>query len=86
MRNEMQDIANETSRITNIRQIGAMVAADLICHDPQRRAGFEVYQEAVKLGALLRPLGNTIYWVPPLNMETETLTHLSRITKQALRQ
>jgi len=30
-----------------------------------KRLGYAVYQEAIKLGVFLRPLGNTIYWLPP---------------------
>ena len=33
-----------------------MVAADLICDVPGRRYGYEVYQQAMELGALLRPI------------------------------
>ncbi len=80
----MQEIANKTQRLTNVRGIGAMVAADLISDDPKRRLGFEVYQKAVELGALLRPLGNTIYWLPPLNIDEVTLMRLKDITERAI--
>jgi len=79
----MQDIANETEMLTNVRGVGAIVAADIIC-DNNKRQGYEVYKRAVKLGALLRPLGNTIYWLPPLNMEIETLISLKDITIRSL--
>jgi adenosylmethionine-8-amino-7-oxononanoate aminotransferase len=46
--------------------------------------GYKVYQEAVKLGALLRPLGNTLYWVPPLNISAEVLYKLKEITQEAI--
>ncbi|MES2217120.1 MAG: adenosylmethionine--8-amino-7-oxononanoate transaminase [Pseudomonadota bacterium] len=84
MLSAMREIAHETGVLANIRQIGAVVAAELIVTDPNRRLGFEVYQKAVQLGALLRPLGNTIYWVPPLNTEVETIDKLKQITKAAL--
>lgn len=80
----MQEIADNTGQLNNVRGIGAVVAADLHCDDPKRRLGFEVYQKAVQLGALLRPIGNTIYWLPPLNMELETLMELKRITEEAI--
>ncbi|NKB46507.1 MAG: adenosylmethionine--8-amino-7-oxononanoate transaminase [Legionellales bacterium] len=80
----MQQIAEQTQQITNIRQIGAITAADLIVSHPQQRRGYAVYQQAVKLGALLRPLGNTIYWLPPLNMDTDTLYQLRDVTRQAI--
>ena len=80
----MREIADESKKITHVRGIGAMVAADLICHDPSRRLGYEVCQIAMRKGALLRPLGNTIYWVPPLIMDKETLDQLKAITLYAI--
>ena len=84
MRNNMDNIAEKTKKLTNVRGIGAIVAADLIPDGGMSRQGFDVYRAAIKLGALLRPLGNTIYWLPPLNVEKDTLDKLSQITEQAL--
>lgn len=83
MRKYMQEVADNTGKLMNVRGIGAIVAADLIC-DPNRRVGFEVYQKAVELGALLRPVGNTIYWLPPLNIEIDVLAELKNITEKAI--
>lgn len=84
MRNYMETIADQTGLIKNIRGIGAVIAADLITNNKNKRLGYQVYQEAVKLGALLRPLGNTIYWVPPLTISDQTLLDLKEITLQAI--
>jgi adenosylmethionine-8-amino-7-oxononanoate aminotransferase len=59
--------------------------ADLILENPQQLAGYTVYQKAVELEALLRPIGNTIYWLPPLNMDLNKLGKLKEITQRALR-
>lgn len=85
MYNNMLEIANMTGKLSNVRGIGAIVAADLLTKDPNRRIGFEVYQKAVEYGALLRPLGNTIYWLPPLNVKIETLQKLKEITLKSIR-
>jgi adenosylmethionine---8-amino-7-oxononanoate aminotransferase len=85
MREHLNDIVNKTGAITNVRGIGAVVAADLVNPKNTPRLGYVLYQEALKLGALLRPLGNTIYWMPPLNVPIETLHDLKRITLQAIR-
>lgn len=85
MLDAMQTIADETKALTNVRGLGAMVAADLHVKEPGRRLGFEVYQQAVALGALLRPLGNTLYWLPPLNTRRETLRELQQITEMAIK-
>jgi adenosylmethionine-8-amino-7-oxononanoate aminotransferase len=84
LRQHMQAIADSTGKLGNIRSIGAMVAADLMVTDEQPRAGYQVYQQAVKLGALLRPLGNTIYWLPPLIIQPETIKELAAITQEAI--
>lgn len=83
--NKMTDIAQHTGRLKNIRSIGAMIAADLIVDEKSdRRYGFELYKIAVRLGVLLRPLGNTIYWIPPLNTSLETIDALAEITQKAI--
>jgi len=75
----MQKIADETGLLTNVRGIGAIVAADLVNID-----GFKLYQKAMQLGAVLRPIGKCLYWLPPLNISNETLKELSDITKNSL--
>jgi adenosylmethionine-8-amino-7-oxononanoate aminotransferase len=83
MMNHLQEIANQTGMLKNLRGIGAIVAADLIVDD-NRRQGYSIFREAVKLGALLRPLGNTLYWFPPLLTEENTLNELKCITLKAI--
>lgn len=68
--------------IKNIRGIGAVIAADL--NIDKKRAGLDVYREAIKLGALLRPLGNTIYWLPPLNSTQQEIELLKNATRQSI--
>ena len=82
--NNMIEVAEKTGKLHNIRAIGAVVAADLK-NPAHSRAGYQIYQKAVKLGALLRPLGNTLYWLPPLNSDSQTLDQLKTITIKALK-
>ena len=84
MRSLMQDLADETQLLGPVRQIGSMVAADLSGKANFPRAGFQLSQVAIKAGALLRPIDNTVYWVPPLNCDTDVLQQLAWITKEAL--
>jgi len=83
MRDHFLKIAYETNTIKNIRGIGAIIAADLVDLSEARR-GYQIYQNAIDLGALLRPLGNTIYWLPPLTIATQTLDQLAEITQHAI--
>ena len=85
LRDMMVEVAEATGHLHNVRGVGAIVAADLKVANSKARVGYAVYQEAVKLGALLRPLGNTVYWLPPLNISVETLRELQGITVQAVR-
>lgn len=84
LRNNMREIAANTGMLTNVRCVGAIAAADILTNPYQPRAGFEVFQHALRRGALLRPLGNTLYWLPPLNTSMETLSSLKEITQMSL--
>lgn len=77
------EIAAQTGQLKNIRSIGAWVAADLApCTHP--RPGHHIALQAQKRGALLRPMGNTLYWLPPLNTDFATLDALANITFEAI--
>lgn len=82
----MQEVADVTKKLTNVRAMGAVVAADLVLSKEQQvqRVGYQIFQEAVKLGAWLRPLGNTLYWLPPLNIDISVLKTLQNITIKAM--
>jgi len=82
----MQEVAAKTNKLNNIRSIGNIVAADLKLNSKQKnqRMGYEVYKKALERGILLRPLGNTLYWLPPLNIETEDLYKLRDMTIAAI--
>jgi adenosylmethionine-8-amino-7-oxononanoate aminotransferase len=86
LKHNMQEIADNTGYLKNIRSLGAIVAADVVCDSSVPRVGYEIFKRAVKLGALLRPIGNTIYWLPPLNCEESVLTDLKNITATAIHQ
>lgn len=77
------DIAKQTQKLSSIRRLGAVVAADLapLAHT---RVSFKLYQEAIKRGALLRPIGNTLYWMPPLNTSPLVIDNLAEITLDSI--
>jgi adenosylmethionine-8-amino-7-oxononanoate aminotransferase len=47
--------------------------------DPGRRTGYAVYREAVRRGALLRPLGDTMYLFPPLTVTAGEIDEMAAI-------
>ena len=82
----MERVAQDTEALKNIRHLGGIVAADLSIEnaDPSRRYGFEIFSHALDLGAFLRPLGETVYWLPPLNIKISDLEKLSDITQKSI--
>jgi adenosylmethionine---8-amino-7-oxononanoate aminotransferase len=54
-------------RFTNVRQIGTIAALDIVSDDAGYLAaiGPRLYQEFLSRNLLVRPLGNTIYIMPP---------------------
>lgn len=83
MQKYFTDIANTTGVLSNIRGIGGLIAGDLAT-GPNKRMGFEIYKQGLKHGALLRPLGNTLYWLPPLNTDKQTIGNLAQITLDSI--
>ncbi|MDP3560301.1 MAG: aminotransferase class III-fold pyridoxal phosphate-dependent enzyme [Legionellaceae bacterium] len=80
MYQRFKSIAERGQHLHHIRQLGAIVAGDLPCATD----GLRLAQEAAKRGALLRPMGNTLYWFPPLIMDINTLDKLAKITEDTL--
>ena len=39
--------------------------------DARRRTGYAIYKKALSLGLVLRPLGDILYFNPPLNITRE---------------
>lgn len=59
--------------IGEIRHVGLIHAMELVTDtatktgfDSSLRMGYQIYKEALKLGLVLRPLGNVLYFNPPL--------------------
>ncbi len=82
-----KQVAASTGVLENLRSVGALVAADLRVPENRRgqRVGFQVYQQAVKRGALLRNLGDTLYWLPPLNSTPDVIAQLAGITVESIK-
>jgi adenosylmethionine-8-amino-7-oxononanoate aminotransferase len=90
LRARMQMVADNTGALINLRGVGFAIAADIINPNTGKpfpaklRTGYECYQTAVELGALLRPLGDTIYFLPPLNTPDQILDDMAEIAEKAL--
>jgi adenosylmethionine-8-amino-7-oxononanoate aminotransferase len=66
--------------VLRTRSLGMIGALDLQGAEGYlAEAGWRVYDEALRRGAYLRPLGNVVYVTPPLNIEDGTLDELLQI-------
>jgi adenosylmethionine---8-amino-7-oxononanoate aminotransferase len=70
--------------IAEVRQTGMIAALELVQDKASRtpfawqeRRGIRVYQHGLKHGALLRPLGNVIYWMPPFCISNADIAELA---------
>ena len=59
------------------------MAADFI-DLKERRLLKRFEQLALKNGALLRPIGQTLYWLPPLTTDNATIVKLAEITLKSI--
>src|SRR6185503_10201587 len=85
----VQAVAADRPYLRNVRACGMVAAVDIRDArgggvDPARRTGWHVYREAVQRGALLRPLGDTMYLFPPLTATEADLGEMAAILGQSL--
>ena len=68
--------------IQHLRQQGMILALDVVGAQP----GFaqRCYAEALKQGLLLRPIGNTVYLMPPFSISHEEVDHMLTATHKAI--
>ena len=77
--------------VADVRQAGMMLAFELTKDgdkrtpfDPALRAGLRAYRAALERGMVLRPLGDTLYWMPPYCIDDEQLQLLAQVTRDAI--
>lgn len=86
-----KEIFKDKEYIGEYRQIGMIGAIELVKNNRTKeefpsslRAGYEIYKIALKKGALLRPLGNTIYFMPPYIITKEEIDKMLNICKESI--
>ena len=62
---EMTQKFKKLPNVAEVRQRGLICAIELKGYSSNQRIGLKVFQEALKHGVYLRPLGNVIYFMPP---------------------
>jgi adenosylmethionine-8-amino-7-oxononanoate aminotransferase len=73
-------------RVTHLRRQGAILAFDAVIDDPgaQRSFARRYSAHALAAGALLRPIGRTVYLMPPYVLDDRESTLLASATLEAL--
>ena len=86
------EAAKKTGLLKNIRSLGFVAAADLDVTSLEKsfpqasitRWGYRVFQQAIKRGVWLRPLGNTLYLLPPYNISDRDLQTIKDVLPKAI--
>ncbi len=82
--------------VGEVRSIGLINAIELVKNretkeplDSAKRTGYQIYKKALEKGVILRPLGDVIYFNPPLIIEKEDMDFVTDValecTKEVLK-
>ena len=89
--NALINTFGQHKNIGEIRHINLINAMELVTDkdkklgfDGNLRIGYEIYKKALTHGLLLRPLGNVIYFNPPLNINKADLDKAVALAKQSI--
>ncbi len=79
--------------VAEVRQTGMILAIEIVKEKKtraafpwQERRGLSVYRYALEHGALLRPLGDVIYFMPPYVIQPEEIDFLARVAWEGINQ
>ncbi len=79
------------AHVSEVRQTGMIVAIEMVKNKQTRepfdwteRRGIKAYEYALSKGALLRPLGNVMYFMPPYIITPEQINWLANIAQEAI--
>lgn len=77
--------------VGEVRHIGLVNALELVedkqskkPFDSRLRTGYQIYKKALMEGVILRPLGDVIYFNPPLIMERKDMDYVTDIAVKCL--
>ena len=81
----------DIENVGEIRNIGLVNAIELVQNKKTKQAfpsdwrlGYQIYKKALKKGVLLRPLGDVIYFNPPLIIEQEDMDFVTDVAKDCM--
>ena len=81
----------EHPHVSEVRQTGMILAMEMVknkkSREPfpwQERRGLAVYRHGLERGALLRPLGDVIYFMPPYVIKPEEIDFLVQVAREGI--
>ncbi len=81
----------EHPHVADIRQHGMTLAIEMVRdkatrepYDWKERRGLRVYRHGLERGALLRPLGNVVYWMPPYVISEDEIDWIGQVTREGI--
>lgn len=84
--NMIKDKFTELKNVGEVRSIGLINAIELVKNkntkepfDSKLRVGYQIYKKALQKGVLLRPLGDVIYFNPPLIIERDDMDFVTDV-------
>lgn len=85
---KMLEVFKDKEYVGEIRRIGLIGVIELVKNnktrenfDPKERVGYNIYKTALKHGAILRPLGDAMYFLPPFIITEEEIDKMVDICK-----
>lgn len=77
--------------VGDIRQHGMTLAIEMVKdkqnrtpYDWKERRGLRVYRHGLENGAMLRPLGNVVYWMPPYVITPEQIDWIGKLSREGI--
>ncbi len=81
----------EHPHVAEVRQTGMALAIEMVkdkagkvAYPWQERRGLKVFEHALSRGALLRPLGSVVYFLPPYVITPEQIDFLAEVASEGI--
>lgn len=93
LQKKLQQTLGSHPNVGEIRSLGLVNALEIVQNketkelfDPKLRVGYQIYKHALDKGLILRPLGNVLYFNPPLTINEQELDKAIDICANSMQQ
>lgn len=91
LRKKVESVLKDIPYVGEYRQIGMIGAIELVKNkdtkepfESEKRVGYNIYQNALEKGVLLRALGNIIYFMPPYVISKEEIDFMVEVARDSI--